>query len=410
MGIYQDLGVTPIINAAGTATRLGGPLMADETVQAMAEAARECAPMDQLQAAASKLIAGITGAEAGYVTAGAASALTLATAACICGLDLSKMERLPHTDGMPNEVIIPREHRSGYDHAIRAAGARLVEVGMNEQVAGAGARRTEAWEIEAAFSKNTVAVAYCVTAGSQPPLEEVIALCRRRGVPVIVDAAAELPPVSNLRKFIALGADLVTFSGGKAIRGPQSTGILIGRRDYIMSAALQHLDLDEHWRTWDPPPSLIDRDRIPGLPRHGLGRGFKVAREEIVALLVALRSFSEGRHVEDMPRLTRHLEMIVDAMDGLDHVSTRRSTPPAEEGYPMLEIRIDEQKLGRSAFDVCRQLKRGSPPVYVAEGGLALGVLVINPMNLDDRRLHQLIDRLKDVLKPHSQTENSALR
>ena len=103
------------------------------------------------------------GPEAGYVTAGAASALTLATAACICGLDLGKMERLPHTDGMPNEVIIPREHRSGYDHAIRAAGARLVEVGMNEQVAGAGVRRTEAWEYEAAITDSTVGMAYGAT-------------------------------------------------------------------------------------------------------------------------------------------------------------------------------------------------------------------------------------------------------
>src|SRR5438552_331449 len=156
------------------------------------------------------------------------------------------------------------------------------------------------------------AVAFPASPESQPPLEDVAAACRRHHVPLIVDAAAQLPPASNLRRFVDAGADLVAFSGGKGLRGPQSTGILAGRRDLIMSVALQHLDLDEHWATWNPPANLIDRDRLPGFPRHGIGRGFKVAREEIVALLVALRWFVAGDYHADIARFHVYLRTIAD--------------------------------------------------------------------------------------------------
>src|SRR5207245_8265631 len=184
-----------------------------------------CVPLDRLQGAASTIIAEVTGAEAGYVTAGAAADIARAAAAGLAGLDPARMDRLPDTSGLPNEIIVCREQRNGYDHALRAAGARLVEVGMNERVAGAGVRRTETWEIEAAITDRTVAVAYAASPESQPPLEEVAADCRRHHVPLIVDAAAQLPPASNLRRFVDAGADLVAFSGGKGLRGPQSTGI-----------------------------------------------------------------------------------------------------------------------------------------------------------------------------------------
>jgi L-seryl-tRNA(Ser) seleniumtransferase len=289
MNVYAQFGLQPIINAAGASTRVGGPLMHPTAARAMVEAAGSCVALDQLQAAASRIIAEATGAEAGYVTAGAAAGLTLSAAACLAKLDITIMDRLPDTSGLPNEIVISREQRNGYDHALRAAGAQLVEVGMNELVAGAGVRRTEVWEYDAAITARTVAVAYFANPESAPPVEEVAALCRQRGVPLIVDAAGQLPPAANLRRFVDAGADLVTFSGGKGLRGPQSSGILAGRRDLIMSAALQQLDLDEHWSVWDPPQSLIDRTKLRGFPRHGIGRGFKVAREEIVALLVALR-------------------------------------------------------------------------------------------------------------------------
>src|SRR5205085_438404 len=158
--------------------------------------------------------------------------------------------------------VVAREQRNGYDHAVRAAGARLVEVGFNEVVAGAGVRRVEAWEYAAAFGPMTAGVLYVYDARARPPLAEVVARAHARGLPVLVDAAGELPPRSNLRAILATGADLVAFSGGKAIRGPQATGLLCGRRDLVGAAALQMLDLDDHPDLWEPPEELIDRRRL----------------------------------------------------------------------------------------------------------------------------------------------------
>ena len=353
-------------------------------------------PLDQLEGAASAVISEVTGAEAGYVTAGAAAGLTLGAAACLSGLDLAKMERLPDTDGMPNEIVVCREQRNGYDHALRAAGARLVEVGMNERVAGAGVRRTETWEIEAAITDRTVAVAYAASPDSQPPIDEVAAACQRHGVPLIVDAAAQLPPASNLRRFIEAGADLVAFSGGKGLRGPQSTGILAGRRDLIMSVALQHLDLDEHWSTWNPPANLIDRDRLSGFPRHGIGRGFKVAREEIVALLVALRCFVAGDYRRtDIPRYHAYLDRVAAGLADLAGVHTQLRGSLDEDRFPTLDVQLQNPQ---AAFDVARRLKTSTPAVYVNESGLHEGVLVLHPLSLDDCTTDVLIEQLRRVL------------
>ena len=211
MGVFDELGVEPIINASGTVTRLGGAPLPPDVVQAFVDAAESWVPLEQLQAAASRRIAQITGAEAGLVTAGSAAALTLGAAAIIAGYDLSRMERLPHGEGFPHEFVVAREQRSGYDHAVRAAGARLVEVGFNEIVAGAGVRRAEAWEYEAAFTDRTAGVLYVLTSDSAPPLEEVVERARHHNLPVLVDAAGELPPRENLLIASRTGADLVAF-------------------------------------------------------------------------------------------------------------------------------------------------------------------------------------------------------
>ena len=398
MSVFEDIGVRPIINVAGTATRLGGALMPPEVVDAMARAATESVAMVELQAAASRIIADLTGAEAGYVTSGAAAGLTLGTAACIAGLDINKMDRLPDTGGAPNEVIVAREHRSGYDHAIRAAGARLVDVGMNEVWSGAGVRATEAWEYEAAITENTVAIAYFFRPGASPPLEEVTGLGKKHHIPVLVDAAAQLPPVENLRRFTEAGADLVSFSGGKALRGPQNTGVLAGRRDLIASVALQHLDLDEHFPIWDPPASLIPKEALPGIPRHGIGRGFKVSKEAVVGLLTALDLFTAERCVEDAARLAQSLEPVSQALGGIEGVGAEILKPQDPQAVPVVNVTIDAARLGRDAFEVSRRLKNGEPPVYVGERDLARGTLVIHPMNLNQERTATLVRRLREVL------------
>jgi D-glucosaminate-6-phosphate ammonia-lyase len=397
MGIYEDLGLEPIINASGSVTRLGGAPMPPAVVQAFAEAAGQCVPLDHLQAAASRVIAEVTGSEAGLVTAGAAAALTLGTAAILTGFDPGRMERLPHCDGFAHEFVVSREQRNGYDHAVRAAGARLAEVGFHEIVAGAGVRRAEAWEYEAAFGPQTAGVLYVHDPQARPRLAEVVRVAHARGLPVLVDAAGELPPRSNLRDLLATEADLVAFSGGKAIRGPQGTGLLCGRRDLIGPAALQMLDLDDHFELWEPPADLIDKGRLRGFPRHGIGRGFKVSKEQIVALLTALRLFTSGAYDGELPAMRAWLERIAAALEGLP-VRCRILTPADGQGVPRLEVALDGADPGRSAFEVCRRLRRGRPAVQVGHGSLAEGKLLINPLNLNEERAVLLAGRLKEEL------------
>ncbi len=398
MSIYHEWGLEPIINASGAVTRLGGAPMPSTVLEAFRAAAAECVPLDQLQGVASRVIAEATGAEAGLVTSGAAAALTMGTAAILTGYDLGRMEKLPHCAGFPHEFIMAREQRNGYDHAVRAAGARLVEVGFNEIVAGAGVRRTEAWEYEAAIGPLTAGVLVVHDVAARPPLAEVVALAHGRGLPVLVDAAGELPPRSNLRSIVASGADLVTFSGGKAIRGPQATGILCGRRDLVGAAAVQLLDMDDHYELWEPPANLIDRARLGGLPRHGIGRGFKVAKEQIIALLTALKLFTSGAYEAELPAQRRRLEQLAAALEGRP-VQCRVRVPADGESLPLLEITLHEAALGRTALEVCRRLRSGKPPVQVGHGSLHEGKLIVNPLHLDDERTAVLARRLCDELK-----------
>lgn len=399
MTSYRDLDLEPIINACGTVTRLGGAPMPSQVVDAFATAAQQWVPLEQLQATASRKIAEATGTQAGLVTAGSAAALTLGTAAILTGHHLSRMEQLPQTDGFPNEIIIARDQRSGYDHAIRAAGARLVEVGFNEIVSNAGVRLTEVWEYEAAINSQTAGIAYILSEGASPSLEEVVALAHRHDLPVLVDAAGELPPRENLQHIPATGADLVAFSGGKAIRGPQSTGILCGTRELISAAALQMLDMDDHWELWDPPIDLIDRSQLPGLPRHGIGRALKVSKEEIIALLTALELFASGAYDSDVPRLRSYLETIVAELQNTA-ATCRMIEPSAPDRWPILEIQLDTDRLGRDAFEICRSLRAGSPSIYVSHGKLRDGVLVVNPLCLTNDDVPRLSARLSAELQP----------
>jgi L-seryl-tRNA(Ser) seleniumtransferase len=399
MSIYDDWGLAPIINASGAVTRLGGAPMPEAVLQAFCAAARESVPLDELQAVASRALAEATGAEAGLVTSGAAAALTMGAAAILAGYDLGRIERLPCCEGFPDELVVAREQRNGYDHAVRAAGARLVEVGFNEIVAGAGVRRTEAWEYEAAFGPRTAGVLYVYDPGARPPLAELVARAHARGLPVLVDAAGELPPRANLRAIVAAGADLVAFSGGKAIRGPQATGILCGCRDLVGAAAVQMLDLDDHYELWEPPPELIDKSRLGGIPRHGIGRALKVSKEQIIALLTALRLFTSGAYDDELPAQRRRLEQIAAGLEGLP-VRCRLIVPADGQSLPLLEVALDEGGVGRSALEVCRSLRRGRPSVHVGHGLLHEGKLLVNPLHLNDERVATLARRLREELTP----------
>src|SRR5437867_8697475 len=194
MSIFQQWGVEPIINVSGSVTRLGGAPMPKAVLDAFCAAAHDSVPLDELQGAALRVIAEATGAEAGIVTSGAAAGLMLGAAAILTGYNLARMEKLPHTEDFPHEFVVAREHRNGYDHAVRAAGARFVEVGFQEIVAGAGVRRAEAWEFEAAFGPKTAGVLHVYDVNAAPPLAELVKRAHARNLPVLVDAAGELPP------------------------------------------------------------------------------------------------------------------------------------------------------------------------------------------------------------------------
>ena len=393
MGIYQEFGITPIINASGAVTRLGGAPMDPETLTAFAEAARASVPLEQLQASASRIIAKATATEAGLITSGAASALTLGTAAILTGYNLKRMETLPNCQDFPNQFVIARQQRNGYDHAIRASGAHLVEVGFNELAANAGVRQTETWEYGATFNTNTAGVVYVYSSKSTPDLRQVVDIAHEHHLPVLVDAAAELPPKSNLKSIAATGADLVAFSGGKAIRGPQSTGILCGKRDLIGSAALQMLDMDDHLEFWDPPADFIDRTKFEGIPRHGIGRGFKVSKEEIIALLVALRLFISGAYDASVLTARSILEGIAKRLQDCP-VQCAIYDKEDKESLPVLEITVKETISGPTAMTICRDLRYENPPIYLGHARVKEGKLLVNPLHLDKKAAEIISERI----------------
>ncbi len=375
MDMHQRLGVTRRINAAGTLTRLGGSLMASEVLDAMREAASHSVDIAELQTAASARIAQITGAQAGLVTSGASAALTLATAACLARWDVARMAALPDTSAMPNQVLMARTQRNSYDHAIRVAGAHIVDIGHNDRGTNAGIRGLEAWEIEVAINPQTVAFVFVASAASMGMLPMVIATAHAHQLPVIVDAAAQLPPRENLRRFIDAGADLVLFSGGKAIGGPQASGILAGRRELIGSALVQMMDMDVHPNTWSASP-LIDRDALRGIPHHGIGRGFKVGKEEIAGLLVALERFVQRDEVAFAARLRERLVAMADALKVAAPMLQTRLT--ADSPIPTLALQV----ASGHALALSQALQHGDPPVHLGEGQMDADILILNPQTV----------------------------
>jgi L-seryl-tRNA(Ser) seleniumtransferase len=347
------LSASRVISAAGYVTTLGGSPLSPYVRAAMDEALQSTWRIDDLQRAAGAGIASATGAEAGWVTAGAAAGLTLAAAACIAGEDLDLIDRLPDPGDAPCEIVVQRGHRNAYDHALRAAGARLVEVGFPFHE-GVGA--TYEWQLEAAFTERTVAVAHLACADHLGvPLGRVCVLAAARGIPVIVDAAAELPPRANLRRFVEAGASAVCFSGGKALGGPQGSAVLAATRAIVASVRLQTLDMDVDPADW------AAREGAPP-PQHGLGRGLKVGPEQIAGLAEALRTFGERDLDAEAAEMAAWLATLPGAVDR------------SRDFWPRLVI-----DAGAGARRIAAVLAAGSPAVIVPHGRVAAGEIVICP-------------------------------
>jgi L-seryl-tRNA(Ser) seleniumtransferase len=382
--IYDTLGVTPIINAAGTNTRLSGGMMHPDVTAAMAEAATACVDMLELQAAAARTIAEITGAEAGLVTSGASAALLLGAAACMAGLDPRAMNALPEA-AKRDEFVMARSQRNMYDRALRVAGGKIVEVGIPDRFSGAGVRDASAADIEAAIGPRTAGVLWVAQPHSEPALDQVCRVAHAADIPVLVDAAAQLPPAGNLRRFVAEGADLVAYSGGKAIGGPQSSGILAGRRNLVASALMQMLDLDLPDEQFRLPREFAAQGAPESLPQHGVGRSCKAGKEEIVGLLVALRRFAaEG----DAPRAAR----LRAKLEALGEIPNARIT---DSPVPLLLVQLPDAAAATRAEARLRAMR---PAIHTNQGRLRQGVLTIHPIALADRDLARLGDALREVL------------
>ena len=397
--IYEELDVPTVINAASTKTRIGGSLIREEAVEAMADAAGSFVRLSDLQARASELIADVTGAEAGYVASGAAACLTLGAAACIAGDNVGIMSRLPHTDDVPNEIVMPRTHRNGYDHALRAAGAEIVDIGNNDNGLGTGSKDTELWEIAEAITDDTVAVAYMEKAYTEPPLEDVAEVAHAHDVPVIVDAAAELPPTENFQKFIDVGADLVTFSGGKAIRGPQTTGILAGKQELIQSVACQHLDMHVAPEVWEPPAELIDRDRLAGVPRQGIGRQFKVGKEELAGLIRALQLFMDEDQDDLQAEWSARTELITEGLADAPGLTVSVTEGQKLMVAPEANVEVDADTAGIGAVELVGALRQEDPRIFVGPDHLHDEAFSVNPMCMTDEETEYVIERIRSYVE-----------
>ena len=366
--VYKRLGVTPIIHASGTTTRLGGTRTRPEVMEAMAQAATVLVHMGELNEKAGQLIADLTGAEAGFICSGAAGGLVLQAAACIAGEDPVKMRRLPETQGMKNEIIIQNMHRFPYDQAYRLAGGVLVGVGDG--------KRCLPWELEGAINERTAAVAYLRSPFANRrdlPLPEVCQIAHRYEVPVIVDAASMLPPRENLRKYFQQGADMVVFSGGKAIRGPQGSGLLCGRKDLIRAAAAS------------------------ANPNQFLGRPLKVAKEEIVGLLIALELFLKEDEEAEMRRYNRMAQQLVDALVEIPGLRVTLEYDDFDYLVPQAVIRFGRGWRGLSRNQVADAMERGDPPIYLNLLGES-DELAVHPMSLQDDEVEIVSRRLREEL------------
>ncbi len=398
MSLKEILGIEPVINCAGTLTRLGGMPLSDRVTEAMSAAGKESARIEDVQRAAGAYLADVCGAEAGYVTAGAAAGLTVGAAACIAGLSPAAMDQLPDTTGLKNEIVVQRAHVTAYSHALRVSGAKLIDVGY---VGFPGQGITWGWQVEAAINDRTAALFYSVgSAEGIVELPELVEIGRKHEIPVIVDAAAALPPKSNLRHFIELGADLVVFSGGKAIGGPQASGILVGRSDLIESVALQHQDMDVYPETWTFRDTYLNSQRLPGPPHHGLGRPMKVGKEEVAGLVVALKAYLEADEEKEIRRQREDLLTISDYLSSTRSKAVLHEPVEGGRGFPVLEIYPHfTGDPGKSISRLINSLIDGDPSVAVSQGLMHRGGIGIIASALKSSDAHRAGERIATEVK-----------
>ncbi len=372
---YQRLGVTPFINAAGTYTILSASTLPDEVQAAIALAAKRPVHLMELHKAAGEYLARRLRCEGALVTSGAAAAIKLATAACITRGNKSAVINIPtEMQGLKNEVIVQKAHRYDYDHAIRDCGARLIDVETLD-------------EYERAFSERTVMTQFFNAAeGGRISREDWVRVAHKHGVPCFNDAAADVPPISNLWNYTEMGFDLVAFSGGKGLRGPQCTGLLLGKKDLIDAAQLNN----------SPNSNTI-------------GRGMKVGKEEIIGLVAAVDWFLEQDDAAMEAEYRKRAALIAGRVKSVPSIEARVFIPPVANHVPHLLITYDMNRIKVSAMEVMQRMREGTPRIELnpstgggpASIGLPGGsnVIVVGVWMLQPGEDEIVARRLEEVLR-----------
>lgn len=365
--LFKELGIRPLINARGTMTFLSGSLMEPEVLAAINATAHDFANMHEVEDKVGEKIAEMLEVEAAMVTSGAACALTIGTAAAITGMDREKIRQIPNLPGPQPEVIIQKKHRYVFDQAVRSAGVKMVEV-------------ENAKEMEEAINERTVMSLFFNGAvdwyGIEDSIshEEFVAISKRNNIPSFIDAAADVPPLENLFKYQKIGFDMVTFSGGKMIRGPQSAGLLYGRKDLIEAAKLN----------FSPHESPI-------------GRSMKVNKEEIFGMYVALKHYIEKDHEKEWQEWLGRVKHIAEKVETVTGVTGETYIPQGRANvFPGLNVKWDQDKVKIKPDEVVEALRAGEPRIETSAGddGLRIAVVTLQPEHVPI-----VARRIKEVLE-----------
>lgn len=364
--VYEAIGVKHVINATGTVTTLGGSLMAPEVVAAWANAAKHFVDLSDLQDKVGAEIAKRLGVEAAMVTTGAAGAILLGTAAAVTRGDRKRIQRLPDATGMKNEVILQKAHHTCYDNQLTDVGVKLIEVAT-------------AADVERAIGERTALMFFLnlADADGRIPRAEWIDLARRHQLPTLLDAAADVPPVEHLSEYNRMGFDLVAFSGGKALRGPNDTGLLLGRKDLIEAAK----------RNTNPHCGTI-------------GRMMKVSKEDMIALLAAVERYLRIDHQAEWREWERRLAVIEQALKEIPTLRCQRIVPPIANQVPHVILSWDEDRVKLSREAMTKALAEGEPPIQIGRvRGTGDEGILISVFMLQDGEEHIVADRLHAILK-----------
>ncbi len=393
--MFEQFGIQPIINAVGYATRVSGSCPHPDVIAAMGAASAHYFEIDDLLSAASRQIQESTGAEAGIVTCGAGAALTLAAAACLAGNDPDLMDQLPDVTACPrNEIIYPIPGPFDYDHAVRLAGAKLVLIDY---------RATDALQqIERVITPKTAAIGFVwLRMDERPDLSSLADLAHQHGLPLIVDAACALPPMEHLTAFSRSGADLVAYSGGKHLGGPQASGILCGRADLIRSAWVQMVDMDVREGTWSLQ-HWIAQGWLSRPPRHGIGRSMKVSKESIVGVIAALKRYASRNHAAEYAGWQATIDQISDQICEIPELRVTRLTRGMNgQPYPNLLIESGSEPNSLTVRNLLLSLRNRPRRIVLAEDEQNPGRAFLYAQCLQPGDAEEIISAIQQAVSSH---------